>query len=140
MLGELRGKSEKKIQRQLEGQEDLSMAEKFPRTEPAWALRAYLVLIGMAARRETATYAQLDEKIKRGGAMLQAALLGHLMRWCKKNDLPALTSLIVEHESGLPSSGLTTVEAEKVPAERQKVYRHDWYSHLPPTIQELTES
>jgi hypothetical protein len=43
------------------------VATDFPRTEPAWALRAYLVLIGMAARRETVTYAQLNDKIDRGG-------------------------------------------------------------------------
>ena len=49
------------------------MAKEFPRTEPGWALRAYLVLIGMAARRETATYAQLDGRIQRGGASLLAA-------------------------------------------------------------------
>jgi len=116
------------------------MAKEFPRTEPGWALRAYLVLIGMAARRETATYAQLDQRIQRGGASLLAKSLGCVMRWCDKNQLPAITALVVDHTTGLPSSGLNTVEQDKFPAEQQKVFRHDWIFHFPPTIEELAES
>jgi hypothetical protein len=32
------------------------MANPFPSTEPAWGLRAYLILIGCAADRQTVTY------------------------------------------------------------------------------------
>jgi hypothetical protein len=116
------------------------MTKEFPRTEPAWALRAYLSLIGMAARRETATYAQIDYKMKRGGAEWSAASLVHLMRWCDKNDLPALTALIVDQSTGLPAAGLAAVDADKLPAAQQDVFRHDWFRHLPPTIEELADS
>ena len=37
----------------------------FPETEPAWALRAYLVLIGCAYRGETITYGELDAILSR---------------------------------------------------------------------------
>ena len=43
------------------------MPSAFPATEPSWALRAYLVLIGCAFRSETITYGQLAMAIKRGG-------------------------------------------------------------------------
>jgi len=94
----------------------------------------------MATRRETATYTQLNDKIDRGGARFLAHSLGHLMRWCKNNNLPGLTSLVVDNETGLPAEGLTTVEPDKFPAEQQKVFRYDWFSHLPPTIDELGKS
>ena len=114
------------------------MAKEFPRKEPAWALRAYLVLIGMAARHETATYGELNQRIKRGGARFLAVPLGCVMLWCKQNDLPALTSLIVEKPIGLPKFGLKTVDPDKFPAEQQKVFRFDWFSIIPPTLDDLT--
>ena len=43
------------------------MANPFPSTEPAWGLRAYLILIGCAADRQTVTYDALARRIKRGG-------------------------------------------------------------------------
>jgi hypothetical protein len=69
-----------------------------------------------------------------------ARSLGHLMRWCRANDLPGLTSLVVDHETGPPAEGLTTIDQNKFPAEQQKAFRHSWFSHLPPTIDELGQS
>jgi hypothetical protein len=43
------------------------MVAEFPATEPAWALRVYLVLIGCAADRQTVTYGALAQRVKRGG-------------------------------------------------------------------------
>src|ERR1700738_3674166 len=48
------------------------MANPFPSTEPAWGLRAYLILIGCAADRQTVTYDALARRIKRGGPNLLA--------------------------------------------------------------------
>jgi hypothetical protein len=36
--------------------------------------------------------------------------------------LPALSSLVVEKATGLPSTGLTTVSADEFPAEQQRVF------------------
>jgi hypothetical protein len=66
------------------------MPRDFPRTEPAWGLRAYLVLLGAPARRKTITYEQLSEKIDRGGARFLHAPLTHLMRCCENQGLPPL--------------------------------------------------
>ena len=41
------------------------MANPFPSSEPAWGLRAYLILIGCAAERQTVTYDALARRIKR---------------------------------------------------------------------------
>jgi hypothetical protein len=40
------------------------MATPFPNMEPAWGLRAYLVLIGCAADHQTVTYDALAHRIK----------------------------------------------------------------------------
>jgi hypothetical protein len=78
------------------------MAKPFPNTEPAWGLRAYLILIGCAADRQTVTYDDLARRIKRGGPNLLAKPLGLITRWCQHHRLPALASLVVEQATGYP--------------------------------------
>ena len=114
------------------------MLRPFDNTDPLCALKIYLILIGMAVRRATVTYGELDDKIGRGGARLLAGPLRCLMRWCHQEGLPALTAIVVEKDNGRPSSGLTTVEGDFA-AEQQRVFRHDWFAHFPPTIEELAE-
>jgi hypothetical protein len=50
------------------------MANPFPRTEPAWGLRAYLVLMGCAADRQTVTYDDLARRINRDDPDVASAL------------------------------------------------------------------
>ena len=78
------------------------MANPFPSTEPAWGLRAYLILIGCAADRQTVTYDALARRIKRGGPNLLAKPLALITRWCQEHSLPALASLVVEQATGYP--------------------------------------
>jgi hypothetical protein len=106
------------------------------------ALQAYLVLVGLASNRQTATYGQLSEKMKYGGGRgdILAWPLGKLMRWCKTNHLPALTALIVDGTTGLPSHGLTTVDGNEFSAEQQRIFGFDWFTIMPPTLDELNEA
>jgi hypothetical protein len=59
------------------------------------------------------------------------------MNWCDREELPALTSIVVEKETGIPSTGLTTVTENNFPAEQQRVFSFDWYSIFPPSLKEL---
>src|SRR5262249_10576217 len=93
------------------------------------ALQAYLILIGMSSLRQTATYGQLSEKMQHyggGRGDILAWPLGKLMKWCKTHNLPALTALVVDGTTGLPSHGLTTVENNEFSAEQQRVFNFDW--------------
>jgi hypothetical protein len=63
--------------------------------------------------------------------------LGHIMYYCQQNDLPPLTILVVNQDTGLPGEGLTGV---KLNADRESVFRFDWYSIIPPTPGELSEA
>lgn len=107
-------------------------------TNASRSLQIYLILIGAAARRETMTYSMLSERIY-GSASQRHTLgpkLGPLMNWCKANELPALTALVVNEESGKPSTGLTTVDGA-FGAEQEQIFSYNWYGIFPPAIEEL---
>ena len=116
------------------------MARPFPRTEPAWSLRAYLVLMGCAADRQTVTYEDLARRIDRGGPNLLARPLNLITRWCQRHSLPAIASLVVEQATGLPAPGFAAVTRDEIPHEQERVWDFDWFGILPPTIEELAES
>lgn len=112
----------------------------FPSSEPAWGLRAYLILIGCAADRQTVTYDALARRIKRGGPNLLAKPLALITRWCQHHSLPALASLVVEQATGLPAPGFAAVSRDEIPREQERVWAFDWYAIFPPTIEELVEN
>jgi hypothetical protein len=116
------------------------MANPFPSTEPAWGLRAYLILIGCAADRQTVTYDALARRIKRGGPNLLGKPLALITRWCQHHNLPALASLVVEQATGLPAPGFAAVSRDEIPREQERVWAFDWYAIFPPTIEELMEN
>ena len=116
------------------------MANPFPSTEPAWGLRAYLILIGCAADRQTVTYDALARRIKLGGQNLLAKPLALITRWCQHHSLPALASLVVEQATGLPARGFAAVSRDEIPREQERVWAFDWYAIFPPTIEELVEN
>jgi len=115
------------------------MANPFPRTEPAWGLRAYLVLMGCAADRQTVTYDDLARRIDRGGPNLLARPLELVTRWCQRHNVPAIASLVVEQATGLPAPGFAVVSKDEIPREQERVWDFDWYGIVPPTIEELAE-
>jgi hypothetical protein len=59
--------------------------------------------------------------------------------WCKQNDLPALTSLVVREDTGMPSLGIY-LDPSEVPPAQQNVYAFDWYAIVPPTVEQLEKA
>jgi hypothetical protein len=60
------------------------------------------------------------------------------MKWCKANNLPALTALIVDEVKGIPNISPTKLfEDEDFPAEQQRVFGYGWYDVKPPSIDDL---
>jgi hypothetical protein len=109
-------------------------------TNASRALQCYLVLIGCAARRESVTYAWLAEKLGyQKGQHVMGDRLAPLMFWCKQNNLPALTSLVVREDTGMPGLGIY-LDPSEVPGAQQKVYTFDWYAIVVPTVDELEEA
>ena len=103
---------------------------------PTRALQAYLVLIGAAWNRQLLTYGGLSrDQMKYGQGGVLSGPLSCIMGWCHEEGLPPLTVLVVNEETGLPGSGLTSVS--DFPAAMQQVFRFNWFSIKPPTEAEL---
>jgi hypothetical protein len=89
-------------------------------------------------RRETLTYRELANIMGYNkGAQFLRHFLGPIMTWCTKNELPALTSIVIRKTRGTPGTGLTTIKSEKFAAEQQRVYGFNWYAVFPPSLEEL---
>ncbi len=101
------------------------------------AFQIYLVLIGAAHRREILTYGLLAKLIGFEGAGVLAGRLGPIMRWYDANNLPALTAIVVNQDTGEPGGGLTMFSSKSLPAEQQKVFQFDWFAVYPPSVEEL---
>jgi hypothetical protein len=52
------------------------------------------------------------------------------MTYCANNELPPLTVLVVNQDTGLPGEGLTTLE--ELNQDRESVFRFDWFALEPP--------
>jgi hypothetical protein len=105
------------------------------------ALQIYQVLIGLAWNRQTVTYGSLSREQMEGfgGGGILNRPLERIMRWCEANHLEPLTVLVVGDDTGVPGHGLTTVANNDWPAAQQRVFKFNWYSIMPPTLEELNE-
>jgi len=57
------------------------------------------------------------------------------MWYCQDRELPPLTVLVVNQDTGLPGEGLTTLEDVNV--DREKVFGYDWFSLEPPQVNDF---
>jgi len=73
-----------------------------------------------------------------GGAGVLAQFLGPIMWYCDDRGLPPLTVLVVNQQTGQPSEGLTT--SENFDEDRERVFKHDWFSIEPPGTHEFEEA
>lgn len=98
------------------------------------AHQIWLILIGCAANRQTLTYGLLAEKLGYQGAGVFAQLLDRILHYCHANQLPPLTSLVVNATSGLPGAGFSAGDPN---VDRELVFGFNWYSLVPPPPEEL---
>lgn len=108
------------------------------KTQPTRALQIWQILIGKAHNRQTMTYGELADLLGFKGAGILGGMLAPIMFYCEKHGLPPLSSLVVNQETGLPGEGLTS--PSNLHAEREAVYRYDWYGLYPPTPEEFMEA
>lgn len=109
-------------------------------THPLRALQAWQILCGAAMNRQTLTYLRLSELVY--GKPAQGVLdrvLGHVAYFCRDNDLPVLTCIVVNQNTGLPGQDIP-MSLEELNAERERVYAEDWYDIQPPSASELLAS
>lgn len=83
------------------------------------------------------TYGQLGEYLGIDGGGVFAPILNLIMLYCQKNDLPPLTCLVVNKGTGLPGTGLTTLQ--DLPKDREAVYQFKWYERYPVQVADFEE-
>ena len=87
--------------------------------------------------RQTLTYKLLSEQMyQKVAAGVLDEILGHVAFYCKDNELPILTCIVVNLKKGKPGNAIP-MSLKKVNAEREKVYAEDWYDIYPPTAKSL---
>ncbi len=104
---------------------------------PHRALQAWVILVGMAMNRQTATYTGLSSLMYgKEAAGVLGNILGHIAYYCEDNDLPQLNVLVVGKDRGTPGELIPLAPAE-IDAIREAVYATDWYDIIPPATEEL---
>ena len=103
-------------------------------TNASRALQIWQILISAAHNRQILTYGLLADMLGYGGAGGLGSQLEPIMRFCQQNNLPPLTVLVVNKETGLPGVGLTGADLN---ADRESVFQYPWHRIYPPTVEEL---
>jgi hypothetical protein len=89
----------------------------------------YPMLVEAARDRSTITYGQVNNALGyKPNATGQAIRSGMdlLVLYCLENDLPKITSLIVNKNSGLPTEGYAYGTGENIPVEHSACFDHQW--------------
>ena len=104
---------------------------------PMRAQQAWMILVGAAMSRQTLTYKGLSHLMyNKDAAGVLNEILGHVAFYCKANDLPGITTIVVGKGRGTPGEEIP-VDLTTMDREREKVYAFDWYNVVPPTPAEL---
>lgn len=103
----------------------------FVTAQQMWSILAGFVMWSPdAAKRGLITYGDLAEKAgyadRRAGRLI-GRQLGVIGEFCLQNDLPALNSIVVRADSGVPGTGVVHNVARTVSEEQEDVLAYNWY-------------
>jgi len=102
------------------------------------AQQIWPILTAAAHNRQILTYKKLAQLIGIGGPLvLGTGPLARIAYYCIQNDLPPLTSLVVNEKTGLPGNG---IPVKKSATQRELVYNHPWFEIVAPTPDQLREA
>ena len=101
------------------------------RSAQIWAVLAWA-----AKSRQNITYSQLAQAT---GAFTGGlgAWLEPIQSYCILNDLPPLTVLVVQQDSGMPGSGFTGASAGDLARSQARVFAFGWLEHGNPGAEKL---
>ena len=103
------------------------------------AVQIWQILISKAANKQLITYGELAEIMGFQGSTVLAHPLGHIMVYCEANELPPLTSLVI-NQGGSPGDGLSTLKNyESNDAARMEVFKTEWYKIIPPSANDYKD-
>lgn len=97
------------------------------------ALQAWIILVGVATRRQTIRYAALAQPMFHSKALRHMGpILGHIAAYCKENKHPDLNCIVVNTRGRAGSS--IPRDSDRL---REKVFDYRWYDFMPPSPIEL---
>lgn len=96
---------------------------RFQRATQIWSVLAWA-----AKNRQSLTYTHLGKLTGVPNAGL-GQLLEPIQSYCMTQDLPSLTVLVVQQESGMPGSGFTGATAPEFAKAQADVFAFDWLAH-----------
>lgn len=101
------------------------------------AIQIWVLLACAAHEKRMYTYGGLGQRLgmKRAGSNM-ATVLGPVMHYCEYHELPPLTILVVNQETGVPGDALAAA-VDINPAERKRVFGYNWLDMPPPTVEAL---
>jgi putative restriction endonuclease len=106
-------------------------------TREQCAQQLWSILVLAARNRQTLTYEMVGQ-----ACGVPAPSIGDFLRplqqYCTENDLPPLTSLIVNKTTGVPGDGF--IAAPDVPRAHLEVFTKNWLEHTAPSARELADS
>ena len=103
------------------------------------APQCWQILVSNAWNHSIITYQELADIMGIHRRPLNL-ILGYIMNYCVHNQLPPLTSIVVNQDTGVPGEGFTAEEAAKVPSQHIKVFRYNWFDLVPPTIEDFQQA
>ena len=107
------------------------------RTWPHRAQQIWQILVSCAVEKKLLTYGEVADYLGFNGAGVLAHPLGYIMNYCLNHDLPPLTTLVINQETGAPGAGLTAIqEYDSLDLARIAVFDYEWYKIIPPRIED----
>ncbi|MCH1923786.1 hypothetical protein L9G74_11165 [Shewanella sp. C32] len=103
------------------------------------ACQIWAVLALCAKNRQTITYGILS-KLTGIAAQGLGQCLEPIQSYCLLNELPPLTILVVQQDSGFPGDGFTGSRAEIFAKDLIRVFDQDWLAHGNPQPDKLEEA
>ena len=103
------------------------------------ACQIWGILAWVAKNRQSITYGHLSKLIG-----VPTAGLGHLLEpiqsFCILEELPPLTILVVQQDSGLPGSGFTGAKASEFAKIQMEVFNYNWLDFGNPQPEKLEDA
>ena len=100
------------------------------------AVQAWAVLAWAAHNGQTMTYKQLEQVTGMPAAGL-GRVLDPIEIYCVAKNLPPLTAIVVQKDTGLPGSGFTAAKPVELATEWTRVFEYDWLKHGNPQVEGL---
>ena len=100
------------------------------------ALEVWQILTGKALSRQTLTYEGLAHILGMSAGFAVTTFVPVVGQFCRDYGLPPLDVLVVLKGKGQPGQGFVG-DLGKLDEERERVFDHDWFRMVPPTVAEL---